>query len=96
MTAEEIVAVVAAEYDTMPKVIASRCRKRNVAEARMMAMLIMHRLLGCSKTRIGKVFERTHVTVALDIRRMEALIDTDRQTALHYDNAVLKCGFATS
>lgn len=90
MTPGEILSVTAEDFHIAVADILSRKRTRAVADARMMAMLVMRDLLPHSSIVIGNIFSRTHATVLHDVKKIRDYIDTEPQMLRHYKNIMEK------
>lgn len=67
--------------------IKSKSRKREIKEARQMAMaLIKKHFPNKSLTSIGHIFKRDHSTVICSIERIKDLCDTEKAFNLHFTN----------
>lgn len=56
----------------------SKTRKREVAEARQIAMYFIKKYTKISLIEIGKIFNRDHSTVIYSIKNIESLKDSDK------------------
>lgn len=85
MTKDEILAAVAREYDIPEKNLMGRCRIQLLAEARQMAMYILHRELHMSKSGTGRIFGRSHSSVCYDVTRIGDLLTVDKSVRGRYE-----------
>lgn len=95
-TANKILEVVAKEYGVDADELISKCRKRRVAEARQMAMMLLCKVLDFASTEVGKMFGRDHSTVLYSVHRAEDLISVDKAAQRHHANIIGEPGFAGS
>lgn len=82
---ENIIKATAEVYGVSVEDIMGDSRKRRIAEARQMAMLLCHEKTVLDLTDIGIVFGRKHPTVIHAIRKVEGLLDFDRMTKRNYE-----------
>jgi chromosomal replication initiator protein len=68
---EEVIAVVAAFFQTAPAALASRSRRRDVLVPRQLAMYLCHRYTQASLTEIARAFDRDHPSVGNAISVVE-------------------------
>ncbi len=85
MTKEAILLAVAKEYDVTEVDIMSHCRTQPLAEARQMAMYILHRELHMSKSGTGRIFGRSHSSVCYDVARIGDLLTVDKSVRGRYE-----------
>ena len=70
-------------YDIDEAVLRGTLKKKNVAEARQMAMYLIRNLTNLSLPDIGKEFGRDHSTVLYAIRRVETALKAKDQTTIN-------------
>lgn len=70
-------------YDIDETVLRGTLKKKNVAEARQMAMYLVRNLTNLSLPDIGKEFGRDHSTVLYAIRRVETALKAKDQTTMN-------------
>lgn len=86
---KSIIQAVCKEYNVTTDEVCGKCRKRRIADARMMiAYLLFHRL-NLTTVDIGRVFNRTLPTIYHAIYRIEEMLTFDKPTKLHYKNIEL-------
>ena len=77
-TPEIIISEVSRYFHLQPDVLRGRDRKRDIANARNIAMYLVQSIVGLSTTEIGKVFgNRDHSTVVNSLDRVTSRLDTD-------------------
>ena len=67
-------------YSIDESVLRGTLKKKNIAEARQIAMYLIRNLTNLSLPDIGKEFDRDHTTVLYAIRRVEAALKTKDET----------------
>ena len=67
-------------YSIEESVIRGTLKKKNIAEARQIAMYLIRNLTNLSLPDIGKEFDRDHTTVLYAIRRVEAALKAKDET----------------
>ena len=67
-------------YSIDESVLRGTLKKKNIAEARQMAMYLIRNLTNLSLPDIGKEFDRDHTTVLYAIRRIEAALKAKDET----------------
>lgn len=85
---ETIIKAVCQEYRLSPEVLCGRERRREVAEARFLAMQFM-RARGLTFQQIARAFNRTHSTVIFGVRNVANMIEFDRNFARRYEHLAL-------
>lgn len=88
MAHSRIFLAIVREYNAKDDYVLGGGRRQPDAEARQMAMYMMHRELGYTLTEIGRLFSRTHATVVHAIQRIDGLLAVDKNTKQHYDNII--------
>jgi len=55
----------------------SYCKQASVFEARALAMYLAHHITGYNSTRLGRIYQRDHVTILNAIRAVSNRVDTE-------------------
>lgn len=79
-TPEVIIGQVCKFYSVEENVLRGTLKKKNVAEARQIAMYLIRTMTNLSLPDIGREFERDHTTVLYAIRRIEAMLKIKDET----------------
>lgn len=82
----KLLKAVAKEYGVSVDAIFSKSRQRDTAEARQMAMYLIHEILGYGSVCIGEMFGRERTTVIHAIQKIRDFVSVDRWTQQHYAN----------
>lgn len=80
-----IIASAASEYDVTIEDILSRNRRRDVSEARHMAMLIAREKLGLTYPYLGALFDRKHSAVIIGTRELKNHMSVYKRTRQRYE-----------
>lgn len=80
-----IIASAASEYDVTIEDILSRSRRRDVSEARHMAMLIAREKLGLTYPYLGSLFDRRHSAVIIGTRVLKDHMSVYKRTRQRYE-----------
>lgn len=80
-----IIASAASEYDVTIEDILSRSRRRDVTEARHMAMLIAREKLGLTYPHLGALFDRKHSAVIIGTRVLKDHMSVYKRTRQRYE-----------
>lgn len=86
--AEHIIAVTSKVYGVSVHDVLSRVNKREVAEARQMAMYICLKQTSASLTKIGSAFDRSHASVIHAVRKIDDFLEFDRKTKDNYNQII--------
>ncbi len=78
-----IISQVCKFYSVEENVLRGTLKKKNIAEARQIAMYLIRNLTNLSLPDIGKEFDRDHTTVLYAIRRVEALVKAKDETMMN-------------
>lgn len=93
---DNILQAVAKEYGVSADVIFSKSRQRDIAEARQMAMYLIHETFGYTPERVGELFIRNRTTVIYALQKIQDLASVDRRTQRHLNNLRSALGLAMS
>jgi chromosomal replication initiation ATPase DnaA len=74
---QRILHLVGQDFGVPVALIASACRRKDIAMSRHVAFCVGQRGLGYSLPRIGRLAGRDHTTVLHGIRRVEAMAEAD-------------------
>ncbi len=77
-TDEQIIKIVADYFQIPPKSIKAKTRKREVVQARHIAIYFMKKLTNMSSTAIGNTFNRDHSTVLHALKAVSDLSETNK------------------
>lgn len=83
-----IIASAASEYDVTIEDILSRSRRRDVSEARHMAMLIAREKLGLTYPYLGSLFDRRHSAVIIGTRVLKDHMSVYKRTRQRYEKVL--------
>jgi chromosomal replication initiation ATPase DnaA len=61
-----------------PEQLRARDRHRTIADARLLAYVLLNRRAGHSLHQVGKALDRDHATVHYGVRRWENMYDVDK------------------
>ncbi len=80
VSSDDIIQVVAQKFGVKPKEMTSKLRKQVVAQARQLAMYLIHKHTGTSYTQIGRLFGgRDHSTVLYSCDQVAQRITIDKE-----------------
>jgi chromosomal replication initiator protein len=82
ITVNDIIKIVAAEFDMTREQIAGSYRKRKFAFARHLAQYLATRLTAQSLPVIARQFFRDHTSVLHGVRRIKLMMESDRETRM--------------
>ena len=82
---EMIADAVAAYYKIVPDQLFTKCRRREVSDARQVVMYLAKKLAKMPLTTIGHKIDRTHATVIYSINNIESRLSTERKLANEID-----------
>lgn len=83
---EKIINTICAEYGVSVEDLTGKCRQRNFADARQMAMYLLWDVTGMPITHICRLLNRDHATVYMAISKAKSLLIYDKEVKQHYRN----------
>jgi chromosomal replication initiation ATPase DnaA len=72
-----------------------KSRKREIKDARQMAMFILHKLLSHSQAYTGHLFNRDHSTTFHACKTIHNLIQTEKETRLKFIHIAMRLNIPT-
>lgn len=72
-----VVVAVCNYFGITEKELTARNRQQDIVEPRFIAMALLYKLSGWSKTKISKFFKKDHTTIIYGIKKCETLMKVD-------------------
>lgn len=82
----EVLAIIGEEYNVGKDDLIGKSLRRDISEARQMAMYILREEMLLSIIEISEIFGRDHSTLAYSMKRIGNLLEVDRMAKRHYQN----------
>ena len=80
VTPEQVIEVVAREFEIQPRDILGQARKRDVVQARQTAMFLCRELMGSSFPQLGRIFGgKDHSTVMHSVKKIDRLQSINKE-----------------